>query len=163
VAADRVPFGLVEAPVSHPDLTANVVGEDEMVLVAPPGHPLARRRDVDALDLASVPLLRREAGSGTRALVDAALLAAGVNPPTQMQLGSPEALKQAVLASVGVAWLPNFSISRELASRDLVRVRVRDLSVRRTLSAIHRHDTPPPPLGALLLDLVRAASQELAG
>ena len=98
VVADGLPLGLVEAPVSHQDLTIDPLGEDEMVLVVPPDHWLARRAEVDARELADVPLLRRETGSGTRALVDTALQRAGVSPPTLMELGSPEALKQAVLA-----------------------------------------------------------------
>ena len=68
-----------------------------MVLVAQHGHPLALRRQVDAHELCDIPLLRRESGSGTQTLVDTVLQRAGVNAPTLMELGSPEALKQAVL------------------------------------------------------------------
>src|SRR5689334_22226825 len=59
--------------VSHPDLVVEVVGEDEMLLVARAGYPLAGRREVEPAGLGDCPVLRREAGSGTRALVDGAL------------------------------------------------------------------------------------------
>jgi DNA-binding transcriptional LysR family regulator len=155
VVADDLPFGLVEAPISHRDLVVDRVGEDELVLVAPNDHPLARLRQVEPHELAEVPLLRREAGSGTRALVDMALLRAGVNPSTLMELGSPEALKQAVLAGVGLAWLPRLSVARELASKQLAQVQVVDLSVRRVLSAVRRHDRGPLPVTHAFLELLR--------
>jgi DNA-binding transcriptional LysR family regulator len=158
VVADHLPLGLVEAPVSHRDLLVDRVGEDELVLVAPKNHPLARLRQVEPHELADVPLLRREAGSGTRALVDAALLRAGVNPPTLMELGSPEALKQAVLAGVGLAWLPRLNVARELATDQLAQVAVVDLSVRRVLSAVRRHDRDPLPVTHACLDLLRASA-----
>jgi DNA-binding transcriptional LysR family regulator len=158
VVADHLPLGLVEAPVSHRDLVADRVGEDELVLVAPKDHPLARLRSVQPHELADVPLLRREAGSGTRALVDMALLRAGLNPPTLMELGSPEALKQAVLAGVGLAWLPRLNVARELASRQLAQVPVVELSVRRTLSAVRRHDREPLPVTHAFLELLRATA-----
>jgi DNA-binding transcriptional LysR family regulator len=149
---------LVEAPVNHHDLLVETVGHDEMVLAVPANHPLARRRGLESHELAEVPLLRREMGSGTRALVDTALQRAGVNPPTLMQLGSPEALKQAVLAGVGVAWLPRLSIARELAEDALADLPVVGLSVCRTLSVVRRHDTSLSPFAAPLLDLVRATA-----
>jgi DNA-binding transcriptional LysR family regulator len=161
VVADRLPFGLVEASVSHQDLTIDPLGEDEMVLVVPPDHSLARGVEVDARELADVPLLRREAASGTQALVDSALQRAGVSPPTLMELGSPEALKAAVLAGIGVAWIPRLSIARELATKDLVRVRVHGLSVRRILSMVRRRDISLVAVAEPFLDLVRIAAGAL--
>jgi DNA-binding transcriptional LysR family regulator len=156
VVADRAPFGLVEAPVSHRDLVVEAFLEDEMVLVAPPDHPLAHRAEVAPAELGTVPLMRREADSGTRVIVDAALQRAGVNPPTLVQLGSNEALKQAVLAGVGLAWLPRLSVMRELTSGELRPIRLTGLTVGRTLSVIRRRDTPLSPIGHSFLEQVRA-------
>jgi DNA-binding transcriptional LysR family regulator len=103
-------------------------------------------------------LLRREAGSGTRALVDTALQQAGVHPPTLMELGSPEALKQAVLAGVGVAWLPRLNVARELARDQLAQVPLAGLSVRRVLSAVRRHDREPLPVTHAFVELLRATA-----
>jgi len=161
VVADRLPLGLVEAPVGHQDLTIDALGEDEMVLVVPPNHWMAQRAEVEPRELADVPLIRRETGSGTRALVDTALQRAGVSPPTLMELGSPEALKQAVLAGIGVAWVPRLSIARELAANDLVRVRVPGLSVRRILSVVRRRDVSLVTVAEPFLELVRTAASAL--
>jgi DNA-binding transcriptional LysR family regulator len=89
--------------------------------------------------LADQPILRREASSGTQELVDRALARAGANPPTLLVLGSTEALKQAVLADVGMAWLPRLAVMHELARGELKRVVVDGLEISRTLSLIHLH------------------------
>lgn len=156
VLADEVPLGVIEASAAHRDLVVETVGEDEMVLIGPRGHRLAKRRRVSAADLAALPLLRREAGSGTRRLVDAALEQAGVRPPTAMELGSHEALKQAVLAGLGVAWVPHLSVAREIARAEIAVIPVSGLAIRRSLSSVHRHDASVSALGSRVLGLVRA-------
>lgn len=156
VLADEVPLGLIEAPAAHRDLVVETVGEDEMVLIAPRGHALAGRKRVTAADLATVPLLRREAGSGTRRLVDGALDRAGVRPPTLVELGSHEALKQAVLAGLGLAWVPHLSVAREVARSEIAVINVSGLAIRRSLSSVHRHDASVSALGSRVLGLVRA-------
>jgi DNA-binding transcriptional LysR family regulator len=158
VLSDDVPFGLVEAPVNHRDLQVQPVSEDEMVLIAAPGHPLTRHGELDALQLAEVPILRRETGSGTQALVDSALERAGVSPPTLMNLGSTEALKQAVLARIGVAWVPRVCVLRELGTGELVRVTVSAVSIRRTHSLVRWKGSRLAPVAETFVDLVRKAA-----
>lgn len=155
VAADDVPFGLVEAPVSHPGLDVRAFGHDEMVLIAPRGHPWARRDRADLDELRGAPLLRREAGSATQALVDNALGQAGLAMGVAAELGSTEALKEAVLGGLGVAWVPRLAVARELAGGDLAAVSVPGLDVRRTLSLIsplRRNQSPASRAFIALLD-----------
>lgn len=147
VAADDVPFGLTEAPVAHPALEVRSFGEDEMVLIVPPDHPWARRGVTDLDELRGAPLLRREAGSATQALVDSALERAGTTMGVAAELGSNEALKEAVLGGLGVAWVPRLAVARELASEDLAAVSVPGLGVRRTLSVVRPAGRTLPPAG----------------
>jgi DNA-binding transcriptional LysR family regulator len=80
--------------------------------------------------------LRREATSGTQQLVDTELLRGGASSPTQMVLGSTEALKQAVVQGIGMAWLPRLAVMHELSKGELVHVRVDGLQICRTLSLV---------------------------
>lgn len=155
VLADEVPVGLVEAPVAQRDLIVESIGEDEMVLIAPGGHPLTQHRRLSAADLATVPLIRREASSGTRRLVDAALDQAGLRPPTLMELGSHEALKQAVLAGGGVAWVPHLSVLHDVDRGELAIISPPGLQIRRSLSAVRRRDAALPAVADRVLALVR--------
>jgi DNA-binding transcriptional LysR family regulator len=158
VRAEKVPFGLVEAPLTHRDLDVHAVGQDEMVLIAAPNHPLARRDIVEPQQLADMPILRREPGSATQALVDTALERVGVRPPTLMNLGNTEALKQAVLAHVGLAWVPRVSVLRELRTGELARVPVRGVTIRRTYSVLQLHGTRLAPIAEQFLALLQQAA-----
>ena len=157
IRAEDVPFGLVEAPVNHRDLDVEAVGEDEMILIALPSHRWARVRPVNPTELREEPLLRREAGSGTQVLVDGALEQAAATMSTAMVLGSTEALKQAVLAGLGVAWVPRITVLRELSDHQLTAVPVPDISLRRTLSLIRLRGVTLSPASEVLVNLVRAA------
>ena len=140
IVADALPFGLVEAPVIHPQLRARSFGQDDMVLVAPPGHAWVVAGGAQPDDLRDTPLLRREATSGTQALVDRALERAGISMSAATVLGSTEALKEAVLAGLGLAWLPRIAVTRELIAGDLAIVPVPAVDLHRTLSIVAPHD-----------------------
>src|SRR5581483_12021678 len=155
VVAEQEPVGLVEAPVSHPAVEVTPFAEDELVLVAPPDHPWARRGSVSLEELRDARLLRREAGSGTQALVDAALARAGITVQTAMELGSTETLKQAVMAGLGVTWLSRAVVARELAAGDLAAVRTPALDLRRLLFWIAPRGQPRSPADEAFLDLLR--------
>jgi DNA-binding transcriptional LysR family regulator len=156
VLRDEVPFGLVEAPVPHEDLEALPFAADEVVLVVPPDHPWARAGQVDTLALSGTRALRREAGSGTRAFVDAALTRAGVTVDTAMELGSTEALKQAVMAGMGVAWISRMTVRREAAAGALAVVETPAIDLSRRLWRIAPHGARLPPTAQAFLTLLDA-------
>src|SRR2546428_442500 len=80
---------------------------DELVLIVPPGHEWARRRNIVPEALADEPLLMREAGSATRSVTERALQRAGVKFRVAMELDHTEAIKQGVMA-VWALRLPRF-------------------------------------------------------
>jgi DNA-binding transcriptional LysR family regulator len=110
---------------------------DELVLVVPPRHPWAERRDVAPGALAEQPLLLREEGSATRRVTERALQRAGVKFQPAMELDHTEAIKQAVMAGLGVAFVSIYAVQGELATRRLRAVRVRGLRVQRHFHVIH--------------------------
>ena len=146
VAAEQVPLGLVEAPAGRDDVAAQPFGEDELVLIAAPSEPAARRGRVEVDELRRLPLLLREPGSRTRILIERAVEGMALELGRATVLGSTEAIKEAVLAGLGLAWVPRETVAREIAASDLRVVAVPDLTIRRTLWLL----TPPdrPPTGA---------------
>ena len=76
---------------------------DELVVVVPPGHAWARRREIGVELLAPERLLIREEGSATRQVTERALELAGAKIELTMELGHTEAIKQAVMAG-GLEW-----------------------------------------------------------
>ena len=154
VLADELPFGLVEAPATDPGLEVRAIGTDEMILIAPPNHPWVRGGPIAVEELRHARLVRREAGSGTHALVEQALGREGVAMPVAAVLGSTEALKEAVLAGLGVAWVPRLAVARELRARDLAAVAVRDFTIPRTLSLVIARGRSLSPAGHAFVTLI---------
>jgi DNA-binding transcriptional LysR family regulator len=159
VKAERVQFGFVEAPLQDTDVEVAAIGQDELILATATSHRLARTGPLRPPSLAQFPILRREATSGTQQLVDTELLRSGANSPTQMVLGSTEALKQAVVQGIGMAWLPRLAVMHELAKGELVHVKVEGLQICRALSLVRLRGTHlSAAADALLLDVRLALS-----
>ena len=85
---------------------------DELLLVVPPGHTWAKRRDIVPKSLADQPLLMREQGSATRSVTERTLQRAGVRFQVAMELDHTEAIKQAVMAGLGVAFVSIYAVAR---------------------------------------------------
>src|SRR5512145_105577 len=138
VRANQLDLGIVgghELARGEECLAAGLV--DELVLVVPPHHPWARRRDVLPTLLVEQPLLVREEGSATRRVTERSLASAGVKYTVQMELGHTEAIKQAVIAGLGVAFVSVYAISGEVTTDRLAALRLRGLPIRRHFHVIH--------------------------
>ena len=101
-------LGFVEGPVADPALVSQPVAKDQMILVVGPEHPWAGRRDLSAAELKQGEWVLREAGSGTRSVLEKAL--AGVGAPASslqvaLELPSNEAVRAAVEAGMGATAL----------------------------------------------------------
>jgi DNA-binding transcriptional LysR family regulator len=116
-------------------LTAGML--DELVLIVAPGHPWARRSRLEPSVLARERLLMREDGSATRQATERALQQAEVKIGRMMVLGHTEAIKQAVMAGLGVAFASIYAVRGELETGRLERVRLRGLDIHRHFHVIH--------------------------
>ena len=111
---------------------------DELLLIVPPRHPLAKKRQVRAKDLTRERFILREQGSATQAAVDSSLRASGVQPEPVIEMENPESVKRAVQSGLGVAFVSRFAVETELKARALAAVTVRDLKIRREMKIVHR-------------------------
>jgi DNA-binding transcriptional LysR family regulator len=128
-----IEVGLTEGLMEAEHLDSEVFHEDELVAIAPRGHPLLKQKRVTARELCREPFILREAGSGTRAVVERALGKRGLTVKPVLSLASPEAIKRAVIAGVGVAIVSRLAIGCELQIGSLAIVPVKDLVIRRPL------------------------------
>jgi DNA-binding transcriptional LysR family regulator len=125
VADHTLDIGLIEAPPHHPSLSSEVCCEDELVAIFSPRHELAGRESIAPDQLAMLPYITREVGSGTREVVDDYFRQARVLPEDLnivLELGSPEAIKGAVEAGLGVAIVSRATILKELKLGELAAV-----------------------------------------
>ena len=109
----------------RPHLSVERVASDEIVMVAPAAHPLAKRRRIKIDDLEGETLIAREAGSGTMESVRRSLREAGLELPTMrtaMQLGTSHAVLQAVRAGLGLGFVTAQALDGEVHEHNGVRI-----------------------------------------
>lgn len=132
----RVDVALVEGPVQHTRIEPRPWRDDELVVIAPPAHSLTTGRAHPVSALTDAEFIARERGSGTREVSESALAAHGITPRYVMQLGSTEAIKQAVAAGLGLAIVSRAAAADQLALGRIALVNVRGLTIRRTLTEL---------------------------
>ena len=152
----RLDIALVEGPVEHPRIETRRWRSDELVVIAPPGHRLVSHRRVSVHELASERFVVREEGSGTREVAERALAKHGVNPVVALQLGSTEAVKQAVAAGLGVAIVSRYAAADQLALGRIALVRLRDVELGRTLAELRLEGRMPSAPAAAFVEFLRA-------
>ncbi|MEU0395209.1 LysR family transcriptional regulator [Streptomyces sp. NPDC006208] len=153
-------LGFVEG-LSVPDgLDGTVVGHDRLLVVAAPGHAWARRRraPLTPAELAAVPLVLRERGSGTRQVLDSALSSYGGLAEPLLELASTTAVKAAAVSGAGPAVLSELAVTEELASRRLTRIPVEGVRLERDLRAVWPQSHRPTGPARDLLGLTRGSS-----
>jgi DNA-binding transcriptional LysR family regulator len=142
-------IGLVGRKADTPHLEFRHLASDRMVLVVPPGHELSRRKKVTVGQLAQHPLVLREVGSGLRHCFEKSLERAGRSLAefrVALELGSNEAIKEAVLRGMGLAVLSRYAVGKELQAGRLNAVVVSDLHCDRDMYIVldRRRVLPPP-------------------
>ncbi|WP_171788931.1 LysR family transcriptional regulator [Acidimicrobium ferrooxidans] len=122
--------GVIESPVESlpPELVEIVVGGDRLVYVVSPAVvSFANNQVVGWGEVARIPLVLREVGSGVRRASEQALRARGLAPRLELELAGGEAVKEAILQGVGGGFLSSLAVARELATGELVTLVIREL------------------------------------
>lgn len=131
--AHDVEIALVEGPVEDEQLISHAWRTDVMSLVVNPQHRFAPPNAIDSAELNDEVLIVREPGSGSREVVAQALAARGIEPKRTLEIGSTEAIKQAVAAGLGVSIISSATIFDQVELGRLKIVAMRDLRIERTL------------------------------
>ncbi|MET0936351.1 MAG: LysR substrate-binding domain-containing protein [Luteibacter sp.] len=131
-------IGCVEGPVNHPAIESRPWREDSLVVCARPDHRLAGKSRLKREQFAGEQWVLRERGSATRALSEQAL-AALPEGRVVLELDQAEAIKQAVIAGIGIACLPRVAIVDAVKTGRLAVLPTPFLELKRTLSILlHR-------------------------
>jgi DNA-binding transcriptional LysR family regulator len=162
----KAQLGLVGGKTDNPHLEFRCFAHDELVVIVPAGHAWQRRKRVSLQQLRREPLIVREAGSGSRWCLERALAETGTNLRDLnviLELGSNEAIKEAVQRGLGLAVLSTQAVRDEVEASKLHTLHITGLPMvremfvvwdRRRALSIPAHlflDLlgPPPGLGGL--------------
>jgi aminoethylphosphonate catabolism LysR family transcriptional regulator len=121
--ARRTDVAVLPNVAADPRLEPLPLRRDRLVVFVERGHPWWRRRSIRLGELAEQRLILREAGSTTRAIIEEAMTRAGIAPAEVLEIGSREAVREAVAAGLGVGVVFESEFGRDdrlhkLAMRD---------------------------------------------
>jgi LysR family transcriptional regulator, low CO2-responsive transcriptional regulator len=136
---NSVDFGVVSTPVSDKRLTVVNIHRDELVIIAPPGHPVSQKKRAGIADVAAFPLLLPKVGR-TRDALENLFHEHRLKPNISMELDSSELLKRFVAANVGVGFIARSNVLEDVRAGVLAAVPLADASIRRDLALVFRKD-----------------------
>ncbi len=140
VENNTIDLGVVESPVGNKNLVVEACKEDQLVVIVPPGHSLAELDQLTFDQVLEFPFICREEGSGTREVINdyiRPLPSCATGLKIAMELGSPEAVKGAVEAGMGVSVVSWATVQKELRLGTLVTIPL-DPPLLRPFSFVHQ-------------------------
>ncbi|HYG87011.1 MAG TPA: LysR substrate-binding domain-containing protein [Azospirillum sp.] len=150
----EVDLAIMGQPLENTDFDAQTFAPHPSVMIAPPGHRLLDAGPLPPTALGGERFIVREAGSGTRALVDRFFQKAGFTPNIVMTTSSNETIKQAVTAGMGIAVVSRHTIGLELGLGMLATLPVEGLPLMRSWYVAHRRSMPLLPVHAQFRDFL---------
>jgi DNA-binding transcriptional LysR family regulator len=139
IVDNSVDFGVVSLPVTDTRLTVVPIHRDELVVIAPPQHPLARQKTSALAEVIKFPLLLPKAGR-TRDAIEALFEERRMKPKISMELDSSELLKRFVAVDVGVGFIARSNVKEEVQLGTLAAIPLSDAHLKRDLALVFRKD-----------------------
>jgi DNA-binding transcriptional LysR family regulator len=159
----EVDIALVEGPVRDENLIAEPWQTDLMELIVGSHHRFAASKTpIDGAALASETLIVREPGSGSREIVTKALADHGIEPRRTLEIGSTEAIKQAVAVGLGVSIVSKSAVSDQVAQGRLKIISIRGVIIRRQLWQLKIPGRLDAPAAVVFEQIVNEMPQRLA-
>lgn len=149
-------------PPENVEVHAEPFLENPLVVLACAGHPLAGEKSIPLERLANERFLMREPGSGTRLATERFFGKQGMTLRIGMELGSSEAIKQAVAAGLGIAVLSAHALALERNSGELVILDVVGFPIRGQWYAAYPADKRPTVVAGTFLDFLKQESRGIA-
>lgn len=162
--AGSLDFAFMQDPPRHADLDVEFFMKDELLIVCSPRHRWAQNEflTMKTLSTEPEPIILREEGSGTRALIEYVLKRYGIERKVTMELSSSEGIKRAVEANLGVAVLSKSVVSKEVDAGTLVALPIRDLDTVREFYIVRNRKRASLPLVERFGEFILSCREKIA-
>lgn len=151
---NEVDLAIMGRPPAGLDATAVSFAPHPLVIVAASGHPMSQARSISLEDLAGETLIVREMGSGTRSAMEEFFLEHAIRPRIGMEMGSNEAIKQAVIAGLGISFISQHTLGLELSAGRLSILKVEGTPVIRQWHLVRHKSKHLTPAFAAFWDFI---------
>ncbi|HZS09808.1 MAG TPA: LysR family transcriptional regulator [Blastocatellia bacterium] len=152
-------FGFLSYDPMHPSLESFEVYHDELVLVVPPKHPLAKNKQVSVRDLGKETFVAHNVKTPARDRIFELFAQHRTPLNISIELATLETIKEFVARNVGIAILPRLSVREELEACSLVEVPVRGMKIEKPLRLICRRESSLSTAAKSFLEMVRNHKQ----
>jgi len=162
VIDNTVDFGVVSLPVTDNRLTVVLIHRDELIIIAPPHHPLGKMKSASVADVTKFPLIVPKAGH-TRDGIEELFHERRLKPNISMELDSSELLKRFVAADVGIGFIARSNVEEDVRANALAAIPIADAQVRRDLALVFRKDKALSRAALAFIDIAvkHKSTQEL--
>ncbi len=162
VIDNSIDFGIVALPVTDKRLTVVPIHKDELVIIAPPDHPLAKVKKATIAEVAPYPLLVPESGR-TRDAIEQLFHERNLKPDISMELDSSELLKRFVAAKVGVGFIARSNVREDVRAGALAAIPIADANIRRDLGLVFRKDKALSRAALAFIDIAVRLKKAVVG
>ena len=158
----KIEVAIIAKAEDNPQVHFVPFSQEEMAVIMAPGHPLTKKKKISFADLATLPFIMKENGSGTRKLVEELFEIEGCTPNTLMETSNTEFIKQLVQRGEGVSFVVKEAVAAELKEKKLTAVPLRGPKVYLDVSIAYLKDQVlSPPARAFVDTLIGLKSEEL--
>ncbi|MEE4280905.1 MAG: LysR substrate-binding domain-containing protein, partial [Pseudomonadales bacterium] len=139
-------FYVLGRPPDNLKVEAIPFAPNPLVAIAPPNHPLANSKNISAKRISEEPFIVRESGSGVRMSTLQYFRERNLSINIRMELGSNEAVKQIVMGNLGISFLAESTLTKELELGELIKLDVEGLPIERHWFMVHQSKKLLSPL-----------------
>jgi DNA-binding transcriptional LysR family regulator len=149
------------APIEREDIVSQALLPNPLVVFARDDHALAHERRIGFARIAAEPFLMREPGSGTRLLAEKLFEQHGLSPKVRMELNTDEAIKEAILAGLGIAIMSRFTLGLEAGASRLVCLDVDGFPLQNHWHLAYRAGKHLSPVAREFMNFARVEARDL--
>ncbi|MGD8961118.1 MAG: LysR family transcriptional regulator [Desulfobacterales bacterium] len=158
----KIEVAIIAKAEDNPEVHFFPFSQEEMSLIVAPGHFLTKKKKISFADLATLPFIMKEKGSGTRKLVEELFEIEGRTPNILMETSNTEFIKQLVQRGEGVSFVVKEAVAAELKEKKLTTVPLRGPKVYLDVSIAYlKGQVLSPPARAFVDTLIGLKSEDL--
>ncbi len=147
-------IGFISYPVENKKLSVKEVLEDQLVIITPLNHPLAKKSSLAARDLENQLIIMHETGSAPRRAIEDYIRTHNISVKIPLEISSNRAIKRAVEEGIGIALISRKVANEQIQAGRLKAIPISDASMYRKFYIVHHKDKYIPETLQRFLDMV---------